>query len=284
MRHTPRTREFDRYLARIELFPLLDLERELSLARAYGEGEAEAGDMLISAHLRDVVAIARGYLGYGCPLEELVAEGNYGLFRSLENFDPERGLRFMTYASYWVRAQILEYVVKTWSLVSVGTSSTQRRLFFGLERERARMCSRGEPEGEDSVDKLARHFDCDRRRVVDMQQRLSRRDLSLERSDGDGLCLLDRLASRREDPERRAGDRQISALVQTSVAALRPELDERERAILDRRLMREDGPTLVDLGRELGISRERVRQLEERVRERLRRRLRRLADERVLMT
>ncbi|HWB79432.1 MAG TPA: sigma factor, partial [Nannocystaceae bacterium] len=133
---------FSRYLSAIERYPVLDRERELALSTAYQRGDKASGDLLVCCNLRYVVKIAHGYRGYGFRINELVAEGNMGLLQAVRRFEPERGLRFMTYASYWVRAHVLSYILKHWSLVGVGTGPMQSKLFFRLHREKAKLAAR----------------------------------------------------------------------------------------------------------------------------------------------
>ncbi|MCA9684315.1 MAG: sigma-70 family RNA polymerase sigma factor [Myxococcales bacterium] len=257
--------EFTRYLRKIERYPVLDRAAELELARAAAGGDLQAREELIQAHLRDVVAIARRYRGYGCDLAELVAIGTVGLLRGVDDFDPERGLRLMTYAGYWVRAEILAHIVSGWSMVELGSSSLQTRLFFGLRRQRARMQALhgengedGEPgddgEGSALVQALARHFDCKAKHIVAMLQRLDGRDLSL-----DGVFDL----GASDDLEARVIAEELQALVRRRLRGTLPRLDERQQLIVRRRFLEDNAPSLVELGRELRLSRERVRQLEQ---------------------
>lgn len=254
------------HLRRIEAYPELDREQELALARRYLDGaDARAGELLICAHLRDVVAIARGYLGYGQPFMDLIAAGSVGLVHALARFDPARGLRFMTYAGYWVRAEILLQVLSSWSVVGVGKSSPQIRLFFGLRRERARLEARGYAD-EALVEALAARFCCSTDRVLAMQQRLDRRDGSLD--------FIEHHAAPDADPEHALAHKEWSLALREQLEHALAHLDERERVIIERRLIDEHPPTLVELGEQLGLSRERVRQLEGRARTKLQRKLR----------
>lgn len=251
------------YLRQIEGYPNLDRDRELLLARRYLErGDRRARDIVICAHLRDVVAIARRYLGYGQPLGELIAAGNLGLVRALDRFDPDRGLRFMTYASYRVRAEILEHVVSSWSAVGLGKSSIQRRLFFGLRRARARHQAAGLDDAA-LVRALAEEFDCAVVRIELVLARLDRRDASLERLGEGGAGCASGYGS---DPETQCIAEQHRARIEPCLARALAQLDERERAIVERRYLHADPKpsSRVELGAELGISGERVRQIEHR--------------------
>lgn len=251
------------YLVRITRHPALDREQELALARRFATGERKAGELLVCAHLRDVVVIARGYRGYGQPLAELVAAGNLGLVRALGRFDAERGLRFMTYAGYWVRAEMLSHVIEHWSVVELGRSSLQTRLFFGLARERARLESLG-VRGPELVAALAEHFGCAPEHIATMQQRLEVRDVDL-----DGVA--EPHDPGRDDPERALERAQQVAWLWAELDTVLTRLEPRERLIVERRLLAEREPSLAEVGLELGLSRERVRQLEHQAHRKLRR-------------
>ena len=247
------------YLRTIELCPELERERESDLARRYLEqGDRRAADLVISAHLRDVVAIARRYRGYGQPLADLIAAGNLGLVRALDRFDPDRGWRFMTYASYWVRAEILEHIVSTWSAVGVGKSSVQRRLFFGLRQARARLEARG-IHGEALDEALAEIFECSVERVHAMLERLDQRDAPVD--------VLANVGTLQANPEAHYVHHEQLGLLGGGLDTLDP----RERLIIERRFLADEGRTSrPELGLELDISRERVRQLENRALAKLR--------------
>ena len=267
---------FHNYLAAIERYPVLDRARENELARRYRAGDKAAGDLLVSASLRYVVKIAHGYRGYGLKLADLVSEGNLGLLKALSRYEPERGLRFMTYASYWVRAQILTFVLKHYSLVGIGTGPLQSKLFFRLQREKARILAE-HGQDADATRILAERFGCSEERIRRMEQRIDHKDASLDACayrEG-ATTVLDTLASDEPDAEEEVGRRERIAVVRERIARAMARLDERERAIVRQRLLAEEGArtTLSDLGRSLGISRERVRQLEHRVKAKLRRQL-----------
>jgi RNA polymerase sigma-32 factor len=260
------------YVSRVEREPILEREEELELARRYREGDREAGDALVRSHLRSVVKIARRYGGYGIHLSELIGEGTVGLLEALRRFEPERGLRFLTYARYWIRAYILAYVLKHWSIVDMGTTALQSKLFFRLQGEHARL--QGElGEGEDVAERLAEAFDTSPERVRSSLTRLSSRDFSLDAplmQDG-ATTFLDTLRDEGATQEERVEARERAVLVRDAVARAWPELDERERLIVRERLLATTEPaSLAELGRQLGITRERVRQIESGVKAQLR--------------
>jgi RNA polymerase sigma-32 factor len=268
---------FARYLHLIKQYPRLDRQAELRLARRYKRThDRKASDALVHSHLRDVVAIASQYRGYGFRLSDLVEEGNIGLLEAVKRFDPTRNLRFMTYAAYWVRAYILAHVLKQFSMVGVGTGPLQSKLFFRLARERALLSTQLGDNEASIVTSLAHKFGTSEERVLDMTQRLEKRDASLDAQiylDGDAT-LLDTLRDDGADQEERTVVGQRDAAVRTAVERLWPDLDERERAIVVQRLLADgEEATLADLGKRFGLSRERVRQLESRVKMKLRRAL-----------
>jgi RNA polymerase sigma-32 factor len=244
----------------IERYPRLERELELELAFRHHQGDPAAAELLVGSHLRDVVVIARGYLGYGHGLAELIGEGNLGLVIALDRFEPARGLRFMTYAGYWVRAEILEFVMSSWSVVGIGKSSLATRLFFGLAREQARLSVYGYDTTE-LREALAKTFGCSLDRIEQMQQRLSSRDLAGE--------LTTHLAESASDPERKLLDAERHDRCHHKLDSALAALDPRERAVIELRVLAERRPSLVELGRVFGISRERVRQIEARARAKL---------------
>ena len=266
---------FQFYIQQIRRFPKLDRKAEMKLAQKwYKNHDRAAADALIQAHLRDVVAIAMQYRGYGFRMADLVAEGNIGLLEAVKRFDPTRNLRFMTYGAYWVRAYILAHVLKQFSMVGVGTGPLQSKLFFRLARERARLSSQlGEGDGSITAS-LAAKFQTSASRVEEMAQRLERRDASLDAPVfGDGeATMLDTLRDDQTSLEDQTANAQRDHGVRQAVASVWPSLDERERAIVDLRLLADgDEATLADIGKQFGLSRERVRQLEARVKTKLRR-------------
>jgi RNA polymerase sigma-32 factor len=265
----------------IERYAELDRDAELELARRYRAGDKRAGDRLVCASLRYVPAIARRYRGYGLRMADLVGEGNVGLLQALRRFDPERGLRFMTYASHWVRAQILSYVLKHWSVVSIGTGPVQSKLFFRLYRETSRIEAEIGDAGEGTrglVAQLAERFNCSEEKIRAMQQRMTGRDVSLEApAHREGtVALVETIPDAVEDVEAHTTALELRETIRARVDEAMATLDDRERRIVEERLFGDDvddGPSLHTLGRSLGISRERVRQLERRIKGKLRRSL-----------
>lgn len=272
---------FQKYLRDIERLPVLDRQAELSLSRAYLDGDKRSGERLVMCTLRYVVKIAIGYRGYGYRLSDLVAEGNIGLLQAVRRFQPERELRFMTYASYWVRAHILSFILKSWSLVGVGTGPMQSKLFFRLHREKSKLAARL-GEGADLTPVLAKKFDCSEERIRSMEQRIDGRDISLDAQAfrDSSVTILDTLRADGADQEDQCADGEVAQIVRERVDEAMVRFDERERLIVNERLLgADDKRTLAELGKELGLSRERVRQLEQRVKVKLRRSLADLADQ-----
>lgn len=265
---------FQSYVEAVERFPVLSREDELALAERWRvHRDREAADALVQSHLRSVVKVARKYRGYGIYLSDLVAEGNLGLLEAVTRFEPERGLRFFTYARHWVRAYILAHVLKHWSIVDLGTTALQSKMFFRLQAEHARLqVELG--EGDDSIDgRLAAKFSTSSEQVRSSLQRLGRRDASLDAPVLDGnMTFLDTLHATQVDQEEQVAAAELSLAVRAAVEEVWPSLDCRERIIVDERLLPEDGDakTLATLGRQLGITRERVRQLEAGVKGKLR--------------
>ena len=265
---------FRSYLDDINRYPFLDREEELRLARRFRRHhDRSAGEALARAHLRDVVRIAAQYRGYGIRPADLVAEGNVGLVEAILRFEPARGLRFMTYAAYWVRAAMLAHVLRHFSIVGVGTSPLASRMFFRLQRERGLLAA---SMGEDSSaieGALAARFSTSEERVRAMSGRLERHDVSLDapRYLDSSDTALDRIRDPHADQEEVAADTERDESVRRAVARIWDTLDARERVIVARRLLVQgDGESLAALGRRMGVSRERVRQLEERVKRKLR--------------
>ncbi|HET9959163.1 MAG TPA: sigma-70 family RNA polymerase sigma factor [Polyangiaceae bacterium] len=268
--------ELARYLREAHEAPRLSREEELILARNIkATGDRQAQDALTRAHLRDVVAIARKYQRYGLPLEELIAEGNFGLVQALGKFDPERGVRFVTYSAHWIRAYVLNHIINAWSLVGAGSGPLRSRVFFKLRRERTRITNLLGP-GEEAERALAQRMGVSPETMQRMLQRLEARDVSLDAHVGEDAQVrwLDLLPSE-EDQEETLFEHELGDNLQTTVRSALTVLDSRELYIAERRLMADQNEelSLAEIARTLGVSRERARQLEARAKRKLRTRI-----------
>jgi RNA polymerase sigma-32 factor len=271
---TSQDTSFQTYVRTVQHYPQHTREEELALVRAYREdGNDAARESLVRAHLRHVVAIALKYRRYGLPVADLVAEGNFGIVHALTKYDSERGTRFVTYAAYWIRAYILNYIIRSWSLVGVGSGALRSKTFFKLRRERVRITNLV-GEGPEADELLAKTMNLPVEKVTAMVRRLESRDLSLDAQvwDDSATTVLDTLVSPGNDQETQVGDREVRINVEAIVRDSLKHLDKRERYIVEKRLMadREDELSLAEIGRRLGVSRERARQLEARARRKLR--------------
>jgi RNA polymerase sigma-32 factor len=263
-----------RYISRVQQFPRLSRERELELFDSWRtRGDLAAKDDLVRSSLRYVVAIALKYRHYGLPLTDLIAEGNVGILHALGKFDPELKFRFVTYSAYWIRAFILGYVIRSWSLVGTGSGALRSKMFFKLRRERVRITNLV-GEGEQANELLAARLNLSREQVVEMVGRLSTRDISLDSKqfDDSGTALVDTLVSSNTSQEEAYSSSQRQRLMQSVVQTALNSLDRRERFIVEQRAMAnaDEEKSLAELGRQLGISRERARQLETRAMRKLR--------------
>ncbi len=254
------------YLDAIKKFPMLHAEEEYTLAKTWrAHGDLQAAHRLVTSHLRLVAKIAMGYRGYGLPVADLIAEGNIGLMQAVKRFDPEKGFRLSTYAMWWIRASIQEYILHSWSLVKIGTTAAQKRLFFNLRRIKKDMQAIDEGQLTPAqVTKIAKQLDVAEQEVINMERRLSGPDHSLNalvKADGDSEWQ-DWLVDERDNQEETLGAAEEQAerhkMLQSALTRLNP----REQAIIARRRMTYPPATLEDLAQEYGISRERVRQIE----------------------
>ena len=262
-----------RYLADIRKFPLLDPKEEYMLAKRWREHQdTDAAHKLVTSHLRLVAKIARGYRGYGLPINEVIAEGNIGLMQAVKRFEPERGFRLATYAMWWIRAAIQEYVLRSWSLVKIGTTAAQKKLFFNLRRAKGQIHALEEGDlHPDHVRQIADKLGVPENEVVNMNRRLSGPDPSLNapiKSESEAEWQ-DWLADDSLDQETLIGDAEELEERRTLLATAMEELNERERDILEARRLREAPITLEILSLKYKISRERVRQIEVRAFEKL---------------
>jgi RNA polymerase sigma-32 factor len=272
-----------RYLQEIRKFPMLQPEEEYMLAKAWREHEdADAAQRMVTSHLRLVAKIAMGYRGYGLPLAELISEGNVGMMQAVKRFDPERGFRLATYAMWWIRASIQEYILHSWSLVKMGTTAAQKKLFFNLRRLKGKL--REIDEGDmspESVEKIATELKVSEADVISMNRRLSGGDHSLNaplRQDGDGEWM-DWLMDESDTQETLVAEAQEMDKRRELLGDAMSTLNERERHILTERRLQDEPMTLEDLSKVYGISRERVRQIEVRAFEKLQKAMRNAAKE-----
>jgi len=252
------------------------------------EGEApEAAHRLVTSHLRLVAKIAMGYRGYGLPLSELISEGNVGMMQAVKRFDPDRGFRLATYAMWWIRAAIQEYILHSWSLVKMGTTAAQKKLFFNLRKLKGQLQAMEEGDlSPENLRKIATELDVPEADVVSMNRRLASPDHSLNaplRSDSEGEWQ-DWLVDESESQETMLGERQELGLRRDLLEQAMTHLNERERHILTERRLRENPTTLEDLSQQYRISRERVRQIEVRAFEKLQKAIKAAAIERRLIT
>ncbi len=256
-----------RYLREIWRFPLLEKDEEFMLAcRLRDDGDVDAAHLLVTSHLRLVAKIAMGFKGYGLPVSDLISEGNIGLMKAVKKFDPDRGFRLSTYAIWWIRASITEYVLKSWSMVKMGTVSSQKKLFFSLRRmkNQLKIFDNGELDKE-QLGEISEALGATEQEVQHMNRRLHSRDMSLNAplsNMEDGTEFQDTLVDNRPDPESVVGEREEMSFHSGMLARAIAQLPERERHILTERRLKEDPVTLEELGTHYGISRERIRQLE----------------------
>lgn len=278
---TQQDTSFQSYVRTVQHYPQHTREAELELVKQCREGNERARDALVRAHLRHVVAIALKYRRYGLPVADLVAEGNFGVVHALSKFEPERGTRFVTYAAYWIRAYILNYIIRSWSLVGVGSGALRSKTFFKLRRERVRITNLV-GEGPEADELLAKSMNLPVEKVTAMVRRLEARDLSLDAQvwDDSATTVLDTLVSPGNDQEQQLGDSEQRVSVAAVVRDSLKHLDKRERYIVEKRLMadRDEELSLAEIGRRLGVSRERARQLEARARRKLKGRISQLSE------
>ena len=267
------------YLAEIRRIPLLGAEQERELARRFRDGDGRAGHQLVAANLRFVVKVAFEYRSYGLRMPDLVQEGNIGLMRAVQKFDPEKQIRLISYAVWWIRAYIQNHILRSWSLVKLGTTQAQRKLFFSLARTRRALQHPGDEPGD--VDEIARSLSVKPAEVVEMSMRLDRRDQSLDQPVGeDGSATHgDRLSANTPSAHDALAAAELQRDIGDLVRAALARLDARERFIIEQRIMAEPPMSLRELGHHFGFSRERARQLELRATEKLRLELAGLASE-----
>ncbi len=277
-----------RYLTEIRKFPLLDPQEEYMFAKAWREHEdPEAARRLVTSHLRLVAKIAMGYRGYGLPLSEVVAEGNVGLMQAVKRFEPDKGFRLATYAMWWIRAAIQEYILRSWSLVKMGTTAAQKKLFFNLRKAKNKISAIEEGDlTPEHTKEIARQLAVPEEEVTNMNRRLSGGDSSLNapmRADSESEWQ-DWLADDTLDQETRLAEAEELGERHDLLAGALSELTERERDIIEARRLRDEPATLEELSQKYGVSRERVRQIEVRAFEKLQQQMKKsLGDKRGTM-
>ena len=278
-----------RYLQEIRKFPMLEPEQEYMLAKRWiEEQDADAAHQMVTSHLRLAAKIAMGYRGYGLPQAEVISEANVGLMQAVKRFDPEKGFRLATYAMWWIRASIQEYILRSWSLVKMGTTSAQKKLFFNLRKAKSRIGALDEGDlHPDNVTKIAGDLGVSEDEVISMNRRLSGGDASLNamvNADGEGSMewqdwLEDEDADQAADYEMKNELSMRRDMLNSAMSGL----NDRERDILTQRRLVDEVKTLEELSENYGVSRERVRQIEVRAFEKLQDKMREMAMERGLI-
>jgi RNA polymerase sigma-32 factor len=255
-----------RYLEEIRRFPMLEPQEEFMLAKSWREhGDRDAAHKLVTSHLRLVAKIAMGYRGYGLPISEIVSEGNVGLMQAVKRFEPDKGFRLATYAMWWIKAAIQEYILRSWSLVKMGTTANQKKLFFNLRKAKSKISALGEGDLKpDQVAQIAKRLGVTEKDVVDMNRRLGG-DSSLNapiRDDGDSGEWQDWLADESAGQEHVLAETEELDNRRSALDHALTVLNDRERRIFEARRLSDDPVTLEELAAEFGVSRERVRQIE----------------------
>lgn len=261
---------FEHYMVQVNRFDLLSAESEYSLALRYmQDGDMEAAHQLICSNLRFVVKIANEYRGYGLKMLDLVQEGNIGLMMAVKKFDPTRGTRLITYAVWWIRAYIQNYIMRSWSLVKIGTTQMQKKLFFKLAQTRNALRNQ---TGEEHLEAIAEELEADEDIVAEMSQRMGNRDtsLDLELTEGEGYTLLQSLPDNNDDQETVLLHHEEQQLNSSRTSQALKTLKPRERHIIEQRILADSPSTLQEIADQYGISRERVRQIEKQALQKLR--------------
>ncbi len=272
-----------RYLQEIRKFPLLEPQEEYMLAKSWRDhDDTESAHQLVTSHLRLVAKIAMGYRGYGLPIGELISEGNVGMMQAVKRFDPNRGFRLATYAMWWIKAAIQEYILHSWSLVKIGTTAAQKKLFFNLRRIKGEIQAMEEGDLKpENVARIATQLNVSENEVIQMNRRMAAPDNSLNaplRADGEGEWM-DWLVDDTESQEVRLAEKEEMDKRRSLLKGALSHLNERERHILVERRLSDEPSTLEELSRVFGISRERVRQIEVRAFEKLQKSVRTAALE-----
>jgi RNA polymerase sigma-32 factor len=252
----------DSYIQAVNRFPLLSPEREVELARKFrAENDVEAARELVLSHLRVVVSIARGYMGYGLPHGDLIQEGNIGLMKAVKRFDPERGVRLVSFAVHWIRAEMHEFVLRNWRMVKIATTKAQRKLFFNLRSMKPSL----DPLTRAEIGSVARQLKVKPEEVAEMEMRLAGQEIALEPAsdEDDSYAPIAYLADRSPEPSEIVEARQEETLKTRGLESALANLDARSRRIIETRWLREKDPaTLHDLAAEFKVSAERIRQIE----------------------
>ena len=279
----------NRYLAEIKKFPVLTAEQEYMLAKRYAEHEdPEAAAQLVTSHLRLVAKIAMGYRGYGLPLSDLISEGNVGLMQGVKKFEPDRGFRLATYAMWWIKASIQEFILRSWSLVKMGTTAAQKKLFFNLRRMKRNLDAYEDTDlHPDDVKKIADDLGVPEQEVINMNRRMMLGgDASLNvslRGDEEGSGQWqDWLADDRPLQDETVAEAEEAQMRHEMLEEAMDSLNEREKHILIERRLTDDPQTLEELSQQYDVSRERIRQIEVRAFEKLQKAMQRIATERLL--
>ena len=259
----PVASSLESYIQTVNRFPILTQEREIALARRLrDDDDVEAARELVLSHLRVVVAIARGYMGYGLPQADLIQEGNIGLMKAVKRFDPERGVRLVSFAVHWIRAEIHEFILRNWRIVKIATTKAQRKLFFNLRSMKPSLSTLGSEEVTDIAQQLGVKPD----EVVEMETRLAGQDVALEPAgddDGESYAPISYLASDEAGPERILEHEESERLRRAGLQKALADLDPRSRRIIEARWLKaKETATLHDLAAEFGVSAERIRQIE----------------------
>jgi RNA polymerase sigma-32 factor len=260
------------YLSEISRYSLLAVKEERRLARRFKTGDFEAGHHLVTSNLRFVVKVAYEYRSYGIRMADLIQEGNIGLMKAVQKFDPNKEIRLISYAVWWIRAYIQNYILKSWSLVKLGTTQAQRKLFFSLARTKRELEKLNAGESQlVQVEEIARRLRVKPAEVREMEQRMGGRDLSLDAPVGDdgGNAHVDLVPSPSVSQDLELADKEEARIINSRVQVALCRLDPRERFIIERRVMNERPMTLKELGQHFGFSRERARQLEIRAKDKL---------------
>lgn len=265
------TGSLDSYIQAVSRFPILSQQEETDLARRFRNGDdLDAARQLIVSHLRVVVSVARGYIGYGLPQADLIQEGNIGLMKAVKRFDPERGVRLVSFAVHWIRAEMHEFILRNWRIVKIATTKAQRKLFFNLRSMKPGLNTLG----NDEVLAMAKQLGVKTEEVIEMETRLGGRDVALEPlgdEDEEAYAPISYLTDADAEPSRLIEDKQTAQLKGHGLEKALTSLDSRSRRIIEARWLREqDQATLHDLAAEFGVSAERIRQIENKAMQKMR--------------